>query len=335
MKGRVLLSHGDGGKRTRQLIEELILEHLGNDILAPLHDSALLGKIEGPLAFTTDSYVVSPPFFPGGDIGKLAVCGTVNDLAVSGARPIAISLSLILEEGLSLSELSKILESVREATEVASIKVVCGDTKVVERGKGDGIFINTAGVGTIISGWKPRLEEVKPGDKVLISGHIGEHGIAVLVAREKLKLSSPVSSDVAPLAKMLNELVEKFGDEILFMRDPTRGGLGVTLNEIADRIRGTIVLHESTIPVRESVRGVSELLGFDPIYLANEGKAVLVVREKAWERILEEMKRHEHGKFASVAGEITEGKSGVILKTAIGGERALDYPVGEQVPRIC
>lgn len=335
MDERILLSHGEGGRKTHDLIRTVIVETLGNPVLSPLYDSGLLGRIHGQVAFTTDSYVVTPPFFPGGTIGKLAVCGTVNDLAVCGARPVAISCSLILEEGFPLRDLSAILSSMRAAAEEAGVIVACGDTKVVEKGSGDGIFLTASGVGTVGSGWRPAPEAIRPGDRVILSGTMGDHQIAVLVARNRLEIGADVLSDAAPLSGMLLPAIDRFGDRIRFLRDPTRGGVGVTLNEIASASGRRILLEETRLPVREAVRGVCEILGFDPLYLANEGKALLIVDGECTDEVVETLRGHRYGTEAATIGEVTEGKAGVFLRTGIGGLRAVDYPVGDQLPRIC
>lgn len=335
MDERILLSHGEGGRRTRELIRKVIAERLGNPVLSPLLDSGILGRIRGEVAFTTDAYVVTPPVFPGGDIGRLAVCGTLNDLAVCGARPVAISCSLILEEGYPIRDLSAILDSMRDAAEEGKVFVACGDTKVVEKGKGDAIFITTAGVGAVGSGWRPAPEAIGPGDRVILSGTMGDHQIAVLVARNRLEIGAEVASDVAPLSAMLLSAVDRFGDRIRFMRDPTRGGVGVALNELAETAGRRIVLDEDRLPVRDAVRGVCEILGFDPLYLANEGKALLIVDGESAVAVVSHLRKDRYGKEAAVIGEVTEGKAGVVLRTAVGGTRAVDYPVGDQLPRIC
>lgn len=331
----ILLSHGEGGRRTRALIREVIACRFGNPFLSPLYDSALLGRLDGEVAFTTDAYVVAPPFFPGGDIGRLAVCGTVNDLAVCGARPLAISCSLILEEGFPLSRFEAVLDSMEAAAREAQVVIACGDTKVVERGKGDGIFVTTSGVGVVADGWRPSPGAVRPGDRVILSGTMGDHHIAVLVARNRLEIAAEVASDVAPLGSMLRDAVETFGPRIRFMRDPTRGGVGVALNEIAESARARILLEEARLPVAPGVRGVCEILGFDPLFLANEGKALLIVEGGSAEAVVARLARHPHGVGARVVGEVVEGAPGVLLKTAVGAVRAVDYPVGDQLPRIC
>lgn len=335
MDERILLSHGEGGRKTRDLIRDLIAEKLGNPVLSPLYDAGILGRLYGEVAFTTDSYVVTPPVFPGGDIGRLAVCGTLNDLAVCGARPVAISCSLILEEGFPIRELAAILDSMRAAAEEGDVLVACGDTKVVEKGKGDRIFITTAGVGAVGSGWRPAPGGIRPGDRVVLSGTMGDHQIAVLVARNRLEIAAEVLSDAAPLSAMLLSAVDRFGDSIRFMRDPTRGGVGVTLNEIAGTSGRRILLDESRLPVREAVRGICEILGFDPIYLANEGKALLVVDGDVSDAVVAFLRGQRYGEHAAVIGEVTRGSAGVYLRTAVGGIRAVDYPVGDQLPRIC
>jgi len=335
MHGKILLSHGEGGKRTRDLVAKVIARYFDNPVLAPFFDSGLLGRVEGEIAFTTDGYVVTPPFFPGGDIGRLAVCGTVNDLAVCGAKAVAISCGLILEEGLPLDTLERALAGMRDAAREAGVIVACGDTKVVERGKGDGIFITSAGVGVSADGWRPAPSGVRPGDRILLTGTMGDHQVAVLIARRNLAIEAPVRSDVAPLSGLLLPLLPRFADRIRFMRDPTRGGVGATLNEMSSAANARFVLDEARLPVRESVRGVCEILGFDPLYLANEGKAVLIVAGDAAEGIVAALREHPYGRESSVIGEVGEGAAGVRMRTLSGGVRAVDYPVGDQLPRIC
>ncbi len=333
--GTILLSHGEGGKRTRDLIRKTIARRFENPVLSPLYDSGLLGRLEGELAFTTDAYVVTPPVFPGGDIGRLAVCGTINDLAVCGARPAALSCSLILEEGLPLALLETVLDSMKAAAAEGGVLFACGDTKVVEKGKGDGIFIATSGVGISSSGWRPAPQAIRPGDRVILTGTMGDHQVAVLVARNKLSIASPVASDVAPLGKMLLAAVERFGEKVRFMRDPTRGGVGVALNEMAESAGARIVLDEALLPVAPAVRGVCEILGFDPLFLANEGKALLIVDGATADGIVGLLRGQPYGAGATVIGEVTQGRPGVSLRTAVGGLRSVDYPVGDQLPRIC
>ena len=332
---KILLSHGEGGKRTRDLIGTVIARYFANPVLAPFFDSGLLGRIDGEIAFTTDGHVVTPAFFPGGDIGRLAVSGTVNDLAVCGAKGLAISCGLVLEEGLPIETLERALASMRDAAAEAGVIVACGDTKVVEKGKGDGIFITTAGVGVMVDGWRPSPEAIRPGDRILLSGTMGDHYVAVLIARQGLSLSAPVQSDVAPIGGMILPLLERFGGRVRFMRDPTRGGVGVTLNEMASSAKARFVLEEERLPVRESVRGVCEILGFDPLYLANEGKALLIVDASAADEALAALREHPLGRDAAIIGEVGEGAPGVRMRTLAGGLRAVDYPVGDQLPRIC
>ncbi|HEY7528208.1 MAG TPA: hydrogenase expression/formation protein HypE [Candidatus Deferrimicrobiaceae bacterium] len=332
---KILLSHGEGGKRTRDLIRKVIAKRFENPVLSPLFDSGLLGSLAGEIAFTTDGYVITPPIFPGGDIGRLAVCGTLNDLSVCGARPVAISCSLILEEGFPLSKLETILDSMKAAAAEGSVLVACGDTKVVEKGNADGIFITTSGVGTLRDGWRPAPENVRPGDRVVLSGTMGDHQAAVLIARNRLELSAPVLSDVAPLSSMLLRALDEFGGKVRFMRDPTRGGVGVSLNEMAESSGVRIVLDERLLPVSETVRGICEILGFDPLYLANEGKALLIVDGTAADGVAASLRESAYGKNAVVIGEVTEGPPGVLMRTSVGGMRAVDYPVGDQLPRIC
>jgi hydrogenase expression/formation protein HypE len=331
---KIILAHGSGGKLARELIEKTFLQALSNPLLARLDDSAVF-DFEGRLAFTTDSYVVSPIFFPGGDIGKLAVCGTANDLAMSGAKPLYLSLSLIIEEGLTLGELRRVLGSVKAAAEEAGVTIVTGDTKVVNRGGADRLFINTSGIGIVPKGIDISGSNAKAGDKIILSGTIGDHGIAVMSQREGLKFSVPVQSDCAPLNRLVAEMLEA-SPRIHCLRDPTRGGLGTTLNEFAKQSRASIRIEEDKIPVRDGVRGACELLGFDPLYVANEGKLVAVVDPRDAEKILRKMKRNRYGADAAIIGEVTDDHRGkVVMKTRLGSSRIVDMLSGELLPRIC
>ncbi len=330
----ILLAHGSGSRLSHELIEKSFLPPLTNPLLARLDDSAVF-ELSGQLAFTTDSYVVSPIFFPGGDIGKLAVCGTINDLAVSGAVPLYLSLSFIIEEGLSLGELKKVVSSVKAAAEESGVKIVTGDTKVVNRGSADKLFINTSGIGTIPEGIAISGVNAKAGDKVILSGNIGDHGIAVMSQREGLKFSVPVQSDCAPLNKLVSQMLEA-SSQIHCMRDPTRGGLATTLNELARQSKVGIRIEEDKIPILDGVRAACELLGFDPLYVANEGKLVAIVAPDGTEKILAKMKRNQYGHDASIIGEVTdEHKGKVIMKTRLGASRIVDMLSGELLPRIC
>ncbi len=330
----ILLAHGSGSRSSHELIEKNFLPSLANPLLAKLDDSAVF-EFSGRLAFTTDSYVVSPIFFPGGDIGKLAVCGTINDLAMSGAKPLYLSLSFIIEEGLTLSELSKIVKSIKAAAEEAGVKIITGDTKVVNRGSADKLFINTSGIGIVPEGIDISGDNAKVGDKVILSGNIGDHGIAVMSQREGLKFSVPVQSDCAPLNKLVSQMLEA-SSQIHCMRDPTRGGLATTLNELARQSKVGISIEEGKIPVRDGVRAACELLGFDPLYVANEGKLVAIVAPQHVEKVLSKMKRNRYGTDASIIGEVTdEHKGKVIMKTRLGASRIVDMLSGELLPRIC
>ena len=336
MEDRVLLAHGSGGKLGHDLIEKSFVPTLGNPILDKLDDSAVfeLGD-RGRLAFTTDSYVVSPIFFPGGDIGKLAVCGTVNDLSMSGALPLYLSLSFIIEEGLLITDLEKIVNSIHQATTEAEVKIVAGDTKVVNQGAADKLFINTSGVGIVPPGVDISGANAKPGDKVIVSGAIGEHGIAILSQREGLKFHVPVPSDCSPLNKLVAEMLETSAD-LHCLRDPTRGGLATTLNEFARQSRAGINIDEASIPVNTAVLSACELLGFDPLYVANEGKLVAVVTPTDTDKVLDKMKQNQYGHEAAIIGEVVNEHPGrVVMKTRLGASRIVDVLVGELLPRIC
>jgi hydrogenase expression/formation protein HypE len=330
----ILLAHGSGSRLSHDLIEKNLLPSLTNPLLAKLDDSAVF-DLGGRLAFTTDSYVVSPIFFPGGDIGKLAVCGTVNDLSMSGAAPIYLSLSFIIEEGLTLGELKKIVGSIRTAAMESGVNIVTGDTKVVNRGSADKLFINTSGIGKIPEGIDISGANAIVGDKVILSGTIGDHGIAVMSQREGLKFQVPVKSDCAPLNKMVSEMMQS-SSLIHCLRDPTRGGLATTLNELASQSGVCITIEEDKIPIHNGVRGACELLGFDPLYVANEGKLVAIVAPDDAAKILSKMKRNKYGAEAAIIGEVTgERKGKVIMKTRLGASRILDMLSGELLPRIC
>ncbi len=334
LKDRILLAHGSGGKLAHDLVERSFLQALSNPILAKLDDSAVF-DFEGRLAFTTDSYVVNPIFFPGGDIGKLAVCGTVNDLAMSGAKPLYLSLSFIIEEGLLRSELERIVGSIQEVAEEAEVKIVTGDTKVVHRGSADKLFINTAGLGIIPEGVNVSGSNARPGDKVILSGPIGDHGIAVLSQREGLSFSTKLESDCAPLNTLVAEML-KVSKNIHCLRDPTRGGLATTLNELATQSKVSIRIEEERIPVREEVLAACEMLGFDPLYIANEGKLVAIVPAEDANRVLEVMQENHYGKDAAIIGEVrVEHPGRVVMKTRLGSSRIVAMLIGDILPRIC
>jgi len=331
---KILLAHGSGGRLAHQLVEREFVKALANPLLAKLDDSAVF-EIEGRLAFTTDSYTVSPIFFPGGDIGKLAVCGTVNDLAMSGAKPLYLSLAFIIEEGLSQKELSQIVVSIQKAAQEAGVKIITGDTKVVNRGSADRLFINTAGIGIIPEGVDISGSNARPGDKVILSGAIGEHGIAVLSRREGLSFSTDLESDCAPLAKLVMEMLAA-SPNIHCLRDPTRGGLATTLNELATQSRVGIMIEEEKVPAREEVLAACEMLGLDPLYIANEGKLIAIVSAEDAERVLSAMSRNHYGKEAAIIGEVTTKHPGrVVMKTSLGTTRIVDMLVGDPLPRIC
>jgi hydrogenase expression/formation protein HypE len=330
---KILLAHGSGGKLMHDLIESFLPE-LANPILDRLEDSAVI-DLSGRLAFTTDSYTVNPIFFPGGDIGRLAVCGTVNDLAMSGAKPRYLSLALIIEEGLAIAELKKIIISIKKAIDEAGVKIVTGDTKVVDQGSADKIFINTAGVGTVPEGVEISAANARPGDKIIVSGNIGDHGIAVLSRREGLKFDTPVPSDCAPLNGLVAEMLAA-SKNIHCLRDPTRGGLATTLNDFAGQSNAGIRIEEDAIPVDKAVAAAGELLGLDPLYIANEGKLAAVVAAEDATSVLAAMKRHKYGRKAAIIGEVVKEHPGqVVMRTSLGASRIIDMPVGELLPRIC
>lgn len=331
----ILLAHGSGGKLTSQLVERILLPAFRNPALEALDDQAILSFGDTRVAFTTDSYVVTPLFFPGGDIGELAVNGTVNDLAVGGAQPKYLSLSFILEEGLPLAEFERVVQSVRRAAERAGVAVVTGDTKVVNRGKGDKVFINTAGLGVVPPGIELSSSRVRAGDAILLSGPIGDHGIAILSCREGLELQGDIRSDTAPLHGLIGAMLAAYPG-IHAMRDPTRGGLAATLVEVASRQGVGIDVSEASIPVRDGVRGACEIFGLDPLLVANEGKVVAFVPADGAETVLRAMRSHPLGRDASRIGVVTEAHPKLVfLRTPVGGERILDLPFGEALPRIC
>lgn len=333
----ILLGHGSGGKLSHQLLDELIIPLLSQVERSDQNDAAILSGVAGnQIAFTTDSYVVDPIIFPGGNIGDLAINGTVNDLAMSGARPLAISVGLILEEGLAIDDLRTILVAMKAAADRAEVKIVTGDTKVVPRGKGDRIFINTSGVGVFDHDLRPAGNGAKPGDKVLINGCIGDHGMAVLASREGLDLQSEIATDSAPLNFMVQQLLARYGDAIHVLRDPTRGGVATTLKEIALQSGVEICLDETLLPVRSAVAGACAILGLDPLFVANEGKLLVVVRADVAAGALETMQRCAFGADARIIGEVVTSSAGrVLMRTAIGGVRVLEMLAGEQLPRIC
>ncbi len=334
----ITLSHGSGGKATHNLIEGVFAPAFSNPLLEPLDDSATfaIDPVSPRLAFTTDSYVVNPLFFPGGDIGKLAVHGTINDLAMAGAEPLYLSAGFILEEGFPIADLRRIVDSMAAAAADAGVSIVTGDTKVVQRGKADGLFINTAGVGMVRAGWPMGQTQVQPEDKILLSGPIGDHGIAILLAREALDIETTVESDSAPLHTLVAALLTAAEQGLHCLKDPTRGGVATTLNEMALSSQVAIALEEPTIPVRAEVRGACEILGLDPLTIANEGKLLAVVAPEAAKRALAAMRAHPLGREAAIIGTVQPGPAGIVfLRTNIGGTRVLDMLVGDPLPRIC
>ena len=331
----VLLGHGSGGRLSAELVRNIFLPAFSDPELARLNDQAVLSIGDSRIAVTTDSFVIKPLFFPGGDIGSLAVNGTVNDLAVGGARPLFLSVAFILEEGLSMEVLRRVVQSLQAAAEAANVRVVTGDTKVVERGKGDGLFINTTGIGIVPAGISLSADNAKPGDRILLSGPIGEHGIAILAEREGIEFETTLESDCAPLHTLCAEILRAAAG-VRCMRDLTRGGLSSAVNEIAAQARVGVELNEAAIPVREEVKGACEMLGFDPLYVANEGKLIAIVAPDSAEDVLSAMRQNRFGQQASIIGAITAGHAGLVtMKTLLGTTRVVDMLSGDQLPRIC
>lgn len=352
----ITLAHGSGGKAMHELVEGLFLEYLRNPLLEMLEDQAVFevpqtssagateteaGHQPTRLAFTTDSFVVDPIFFPGGDIGKLAINGTVNDLAMSGARPLYLSAGFILEEGFAIEDLKRILQSMREAADEAGIQVVTGDTKVVQKGSADKLFINTAGIGIIESPVKISAARARPGDKVILSGMIGDHGTTIMIARGELELETDIESDCAPLNSLVSDMLDEANraerlDALHCLRDPTRGGVATTLNEIALTSEVCVQIYEDRIPVREEVKGACEILGLDPLYVANEGKLIAFVASEIAESVVARMKGNRYGRDACIIGEVKAEPKGIVaMVTGFGGTRIVDMLAGEQLPRIC
>ncbi len=332
---RVLLAHGGGGRLSQQLIRSMFLSQFDSALLAPMHDGAVLKVGDHRLAFSTDSYVVHPIFFPGGDIGSLAVHGTVNDLAMCGARPLYLSAGFIIEEGFAMDDLWRIVCSMQAAARAADVQLVTGDTKVVDRNKGDGIFINTSGVGLIPADVEIDPRRAQPGDRILLSGPIAEHGMAIMSVREGLEFETELRSDSAALNGLVDAMLTA-SRQVHVLRDPTRGGVASALNEIADSARVGIRIDEAKIPISDSVNGACEILGLDPLYVANEGKLIAFVAAGDAELVLDTMRRHPLGRGAVLIGDVTSDHPGtVVMNTRIGGSRVVDMLSGEQLPRIC
>ena len=334
---KILLSHGNGGRMMHSLIENLFLKHFSNTILNDQTDAAILPSDSPEIAFTTDSFVIDPIFFPGGNIGKLAVCGTVNDLAVSGAEPRYLSVSFIIEEGFAMSDLETIVSSLADEARTAKVAIVTGDTKVVNRGKCDKLFINTAGIGSVSpkNHLVSKAMGIRPGDLILINGTIGDHGMAVMSARESFNFKSPVISDCASLNHMIREVLDQSAS-VKFMRDPTRGGVATVLNELASKTGSGIEIDETALPISKGVSAMCELLGFDPLHIANEGKVLIVADPGEGAHILEIMKRNILGTRSAIIGRVTSDHPGkVVLKTETGGRRIIDSLTGDPLPRIC
>jgi hydrogenase expression/formation protein HypE len=332
----ILLGHGSGGRLSHQLLDELIIPTLSGAAQAVQNDAALLDQIPGRLAYTTDSFVVDPIFFPGGTIGSLAVHGTVNDLAMMGARPLVLSVGLIIEEGFAKSDLRTILSDMRQAADNASVRIVTGDTKVVPRGKADKVFITTSGIGVIEHPIPIHGANARPGDKVILSGTAGDHGIAVMIGREGIKVESDILSDSAPLNGLVAEIIAAAGDRLHVLRDPTRGGVVTTIKEIALQSGVAVTLLEEALPVNPAVRGVCSILGLDPLFVANAGKLLAFVAPEAADTVLAAMRNHPLGGNAAIIGQVEADPAGKVrMETAVGGMRAVEMLAGEQLPRIC
>jgi len=332
---QIVMGHGSGGKMSADLVSKIFMPVFNNPYINSGDDGAVFDVPAGRMAISTDSHVVSPLFFPGGDIGHLSVCGTVNDVAVMGAKPLYMTAGFVIEEGFSFDVLQTIVNSMQKAADEAGVSIISGDTKIVQRGHADGIYINTTGIGTLFPGININGREAKPGDMVILSGNLGDHGIAVLGARGELGFESDIQSDSAPLNHMIESII-KISDEIHVMRDPTRGGLATTLNEIANQSQVCITINEDSIPVQPSVASVCEMLGYDPLYIANEGKIVVIVSERDSQKVLAEMKKSKYGKNSVVIGLVSESpKNRVLMKTNFGSTRVVDVLTGELLPRIC
>jgi len=332
---RIMLSHGSGGEETHNLINELFYKYFKNDILLQQNDSSIINEIKGQIAITTDSFVINPIFFEGGDIGKLSVCGTINDLFMSGAKPLYITVAFIIEEGLLISDLEKIVKSIADTASLAKVSVIAGDTKVVDKGRCDKIYINTTGVGVIDSSKSIDGTNIEVGDKIILSGTIGDHGISIMSQREYFQVENSIKSDCA----CLNELVENMlstSNNIKIMRDPTRGGLATTLKEIVNTTNKSILINEASIKIKEDVKNFSEILGLDPLYIANEGKLICIVNSEDATKVLKTMKENKLGKDASIIGEvINSDNANLYLKTELGATKILQMAQGEILPRIC
>jgi hydrogenase expression/formation protein HypE len=331
----VVLAHGSGGKLSQRLLQSVVLPRFQNELLAPLHDGAIFELDGSRIAFSTDSYVVSPIFFPGGDIGTLAVHGTVNDLAMCGARPLYLSVAFILEEGLAMDDFRRIVQSLHDAARETGVLLVTGDTKVVDRGKADKLFINTAGIGLVRAGVNIQPSRAQPGDKIIVNGQIAVHGIAIMSVREGLEFETKIASDTAPLNSLVESILDECED-IHVLRDPTRGGITSALSEIAQTAKVGMLLDEAQIPISEEVKGACEILGLDPLYVANEGKLLAILPAADADRVLAAMRAHPLGQEAAIIGEVTADHPGyVLMKTRVGGTRVVDMLSGEQLPRIC
>lgn len=331
----ITLGHGSGGLLTHKLLQSGVFDILKNELLDQQHDGASF-QLNGKVAFSSDSYVITPAFFPGGNIGELAINGTVNDLAMCGAIPQYLSLAFIIEEGLTMDEFWKILVSIKEAAQRANIKIVTGDTKVVEKGKGDKIFINTSGVGLIHSKANIHHKNIEPGDKIIVSGNVATHGIAIMSVRKGLEFETTIESDTINLNHTVKNLLDHFGNDIKFLRDPTRGGVASVLNEVAELTSLGFELDQKNIPLIEEVEGACEMLGFDPLYVANEGLFIAIVKNEVANDVVSILHENENGTNAAIIGEVTEQHPGkVLLRSKIGGRRVVNYLTGEQLPRIC